>query len=319
VNPPPSPASALRFDPGARWRFVVNAGSGAEAAQARCDAISQALQAAGRTGDILLVEPAELPTVAVQAARAAALEGGAVVAAGGDGTINTVANAAHAQGCALGVLAHGTFNYFARAHGLGGADAAAALLGWQPQPVAVGCINERIFLVNASLGLHAQMLADREAWKARLGRHRAVAVLAAAATLLARHRLLRLQVQVGGRAQQVGTPVLFVGNNRLQFEQLGLDGDTHDRDADGDARLVGVVLKPVGPLGLVGLALRGAFGTLGDAGTVDRFAFDRMTVAPRWPVGRRGMRVAVDGEVMRLRPPLAFALAAQPLFVLKPP
>ncbi|MCK7495945.1 MAG: acylglycerol kinase family protein [Comamonadaceae bacterium] len=42
----------------------------------------------------------------------------AVVAVGGDGTLNTVAQAAHAAGCAMGVVPQGTFNYFARTHGI---------------------------------------------------------------------------------------------------------------------------------------------------------------------------------------------------------
>jgi hypothetical protein len=37
-----------------------------------------------------------------------------VIAVGGDGSLNTVAQAAHAAGCPMGVIPYGTFNYFAR-------------------------------------------------------------------------------------------------------------------------------------------------------------------------------------------------------------
>lgn len=70
--------------------------------------------------------------------------------------INAVAQAAHAQGCALGVLPQGTFNDFARTHGTP-ADAQQAvqmLLTCEPLPVQVGLINDHVFLVNASHPAH---------------------------------------------------------------------------------------------------------------------------------------------------------------------
>jgi diacylglycerol kinase family enzyme len=52
--------------------------------------------------------------VATDAAAAAVARGTAVIAVGGDGSLNTVAQAAHAAGCPMGVIPYGTFNYFAR-------------------------------------------------------------------------------------------------------------------------------------------------------------------------------------------------------------
>lgn len=95
--------------------------------------------AAGRTGELLSVRPEELARVATQAAVTATARRTAVVAVGGDGTINAVAQAAHAEGCAMGVIPQGTFNYFARTHGIptDAADAAQALLRSVPEPVQV--------------------------------------------------------------------------------------------------------------------------------------------------------------------------------------
>lgn len=64
-----------------------------------------------------------------------------------------------------------------------------------PVPVQVGLINERVFLVNASLGLYPEMLQDREAYKARFGRSRFVAFGSALITMLGRHRDLRLRIE----------------------------------------------------------------------------------------------------------------------------
>ena len=59
-----------------------------------------------RPGELLICTPADLAPTARRAAGESAASGGAVVAVGGDGTINAVAGAAHAAGCPLGIVPH---------------------------------------------------------------------------------------------------------------------------------------------------------------------------------------------------------------------
>ena len=278
--------------------------------------IEEALRANGRTGELLFAHPAELARTAEQAAATAGARRGAVVAVGGDGTINSVAQAAHTQGCAMGVLAQGTFNYFARTHGIptDTAAAAQALLHSVPVPVQVGLINERVFLVNASLGLYPDLLQDREAYKARFGRSRLVAFGSALVTMLGQHRHLRLRIELGANTRQVLTPTLFVGNNRLQLEQVGL----LEAQALDEGCLAAVMLRPTGMVVLFWLLLRGAMGTLGEADTVESFKFHRMLVKPRLALGGHTVKVALDGEVSWMRAPLEFRVSPKPLYLLKP-
>jgi diacylglycerol kinase family enzyme len=123
----------------------------------------------------------------------------AVVAVGGDGSLNTVAQAAHAAGCAMGVMprARSTTSPAHMAFPPSQTAAVGLLLQAAPAPVQVAGINERIFLVNASLGLYPELLQDREAYKARFGRSRWVAFVAACATLLRAQRRLRLHIETG--------------------------------------------------------------------------------------------------------------------------
>ena len=209
-------------DPAAPLIFIINAASGRSDAETKRAVIEQALQAAGRTGELRFTRPADLPRVAREASTTALATRSAVVAVGGDGTINAVAQAAHAAGCAMGVVPLGTFNYFARTHGISTEPAQAAQMLMQavPTPVQVGTVNGHVFLVNASLGLYPVLLEDRETYKARFGRSRWVALGAACLTLLRFHRQLRLQIDQGGVVRNVRTPTLFVGNNRLQLQQV---------------------------------------------------------------------------------------------------
>ena len=260
--------------------------------------------------------PAALAQVAHQAATLALATRTAVVAVGGDGTLNTVAQAAHALGCPMGVVPQGTFNYFARTHGIPSdpADATRQLLQWSPWPVQVAAINDRVFLVNASLGLYPDLLEDREAYKARFGRSRWVAFWAASATLLRAQRLLRLHIEQGASARDVQALTLFVGNNRLQLQQLGVEPE----QAISAVHITAVMLRPIGTLSMLRLMLHGAMGTLGEAESVEHFEFDHLVVRPTLAPGRRGVKVAFDGEVTRLRAPLDFRVLTKPLYLLMP-
>ncbi|MGA8052465.1 MAG: diacylglycerol kinase family protein [Burkholderiales bacterium] len=311
-------------DPASPLQFVINAAAGSSDAGTKREVIETALRAAGRRGDLLFSRPAELAQVAHQAATQAIATRTAVVAVGGDGTLNTVAQAAHALGCAMGVVPQGTFNYFARTHGIPAdpAEAARLLLGWTPLPVQVAAVNDRVFLVNASLGLYPDLLEDREAYKARFGRSRWVAFWAASATLLRAQRQLRLHIEQGAVVRDVRALTLFVGNNRLQLEQLGVQPQVRAESGPvrrpEEGRITAVMLQPVGTLSMIRLMLHGAMGTLGEAQSVERFEFEHMVVRPTLAPGRRGVKVAFDGEVTRMRAPLDFRVLAKPLYLLMP-
>lgn len=304
------------IDPRAPLQFVINAAAGSSDADAKRQVIEAALQTAGRQGNMLFSNPASLARVANQAAALAIATGTAVVAVGGDGTLNTVAQAAHALSCPMGVVPQGTFNYFARTHGIPSdpAEATRQLLQWSPWPVQVAAINDRVFLVNASLGLYPDLLEDREAYKARFGRSRWVAFWAAGITLLRAQRRLRLRIEQGATVRDVKALTLFVGNNRLQLEQLGVEPE----QALQTGYITAVMLRPIGTLSMLRLMLHGAMGTLGEAQSVEHFEFDHLVVRPTLVPGRRGVKVAFDGEVTRLRAPLDFRVLSKPLYLLKP-
>lgn len=307
------------IDPGATLHFVINSRSGSQDGDTTRETIEAALVAAGRRGELHSCDPADLPRMTTELARRAFTERSAIVAVGGDGTINTVAQAAHAAGCAFGVIPRGTFNYFARTHGIA-TDVAAAmaqLLGARPEPVQVAAVNDHLFLVNASLGLYPDLLEDREVWKNRFGRSRWVAVWAAFATLLRAQRRLKLQIGQGAAQREVHTLTLFVGNNRLQLEQVGVVDD-HPDGARDNGRVTAVMLKPIGTFSLLRLMLRGALGTLGDADDIEHFEFQRMVVKPPLVMRRRRMKLAFDGEVVHMKPPLDFRVLTVPLFLLTP-
>ena len=299
--------------------ILLNAGSGHEATELQKSTIEEVLSAAARTFTLTVVEdPARLDEQAERAAAQALAAGGILVAAGGDGTINTVAGKAVAAGCTFGVLPQGTFNYFGRTHGIPEdlGDAVRALLSATVQPVQVGMVNDRIFLVNASIGLYPQILEEREADKKQFGRSRLVALLSMIKTALGAPQYLRIEMERDGKLQKMRTPMLFVGNNQLQIEQLGIAPLTSALD---DGKLVAIAPRSVGRIGMIGLMLRGALGRLGDARNLVAFGFRSLAVKQVTLYGRRRrIKVATDGEVTLIDTPLTFRVLEGQLLLLKP-
>lgn len=292
---------------------VINAASGHHDAEETLRRIGAIFDEAGRRHHILRVaEPSQLPAVAAEAVTRAQAQGGVVVAVGGDGTLNAVAQAVHGRGPAYAVLPQGTFNYFGRVHGISQdiEVSARALLRARAEPVQVGRVNGRLFLVNASLGLYPKLLEDREVAKKQLGRSRWVALFSGLRTLAGGVRQLHLEIEHGGQLRSVRTPTLFVGNNQLQLERIGIAEEA----ALESGHLAGIVVRPTSTLALLGLALRGALGRVGEAGNVRSFAFRTLTVRPR---RARRVKVAVDGEILWLATPLVFDIA-DPLALMLP-
>lgn len=295
--------------------IVFNPASGRDDGDAAERTIAGVLREAGRRFEIVRSDDARRLDDCIRAAvDRARSNSGIVVAAGGDGTLNAAAQATLGSGCPYGVIPQGTFNYFARSQGIptDTAEAARALLASEVVPVPVGSVNDRIFLVNASLGLYPEALDAREAQEERHGRNRSVALWATVLTVLGGHRPMRIRMECDGGIVERSTLTLFVGLNRLQLEQMGWDGSEVE-----EGRLAAILLKPVSTPRLLWLMLRGAAGRLPKAGGVVSFAFSTLTVTP---AGRRvgKVKVATDGETCLMTPPLEFRVGPEPLLLLKP-
>lgn len=317
-SPEVSPAPASGADGGAAPLFVViNPGSGAHDAVQTREVLSRVFDEARRPAWFAdLASPSRVAWACGEAAAKAQKAGGILVAAGGDGTLNAAAQAAMAHGCPLGVIPQGTFNLMARDNGIpeDTEAAARALLRASPRPVQAGVVNGQLFLVNASVGLYPQLLQDRESFNARFGRQRWGALVSGLVTLFKWRRQLVLDIVLDGRHTTLVTPTLFVANNRLQMERLGIEEQVAAQV--GENRLAGVAPRPIGSWAMLGLVLHGALGRLGEADNVQSFSFHRLDVKLRRRM--RSVKVSTDGEVRAMAPPLCFMVSPQPLMLMAP-
>ena len=132
--------------------------------------------------------------------------------------------------------------------------------------------------------------------------------------MLREHRTLAVEIEHERGRERVRTPSLFVGNNPLQLEQVGLK----EADDVQRRRLAAVIVRPVGTMRLLSLAARGMLGQLGEDENVLDFSFRSMSVQPLAGAHARRIKVAVDGEIVWLEAPLRFTVAPQPLLLMVP-
>lgn len=305
---------ALRED--AELFIVMNRGSGSAEKDDVRQAIASELERAGRRYRFVPVEAGQIAKASRQAARLAREQGGILVAVGGDGTMNCAAQAALAEDCPLAVIAQGTFNLFARELGLAldAAEAVRMLLRARPEPVQVGLVNEHVFLVNASVGLYPKLLADREQVKQKLGRRRWIAMLAALKSLLEWRLQLVLDAELDGQLTQLRTASVFVCNNRLQLQRVGIEEEVVAQVGEG--RLAGLLVRASGWWPKLRMLAAALLGRLGDEREIQSFTLRSLTVATRHA---RKLKVATDGEVQWMQQPLRFTVAPRPLRVMLPP
>jgi YegS/Rv2252/BmrU family lipid kinase len=292
--------------------LIVNAGSGSGRAGPRPDAraLHAAIEQAGVGADLYPL--AEGDSLDALLDRALESSPRALVAAGGDGTVNAVAERALRHDLPLGILPLGTLNHFARDLGIPEDLAAATrvIAAGNERRVDVATANDRLFLNNASIGLYATMVVDRDRQQRRLGRGKWSALLRATVAALRDPDAFEVVVELDGREFRRRTPFLFVGNNDYQVQ--GVDAGRRARLDDGLLSLY--VLHPRTAAGLLWLALRTLLRGTSGARDLDVLA------APRLEVQASGARlqVARDGEVGGLATPVRFAVRPRALRVFAP-
>lgn len=289
---------------------LLSAAAGAGADAQREQAIRELFELRGVQANIRTLAKDE--DVVAAGRRAVAENPDVVVAGGGDGTLNAIAQSVVGSGVTFGVLPLGTLNHFAKDMGIP-IDLPAAvdvICRGQVKRVDVGRVNGRVFLNNSSLGLYPQLVRRRDQLTHRLGHGKWPAAVWAALTVLRRHPFVQVRLTVDGKAFERRTPLVFISNNSYELDGLHL-GARHCLDA---GHLAIHIVNRNDRIGLIGLAVRALFGALRQAKDFETFCAVRVEAHTR----RKNVLVATDGEVSRLDSPLIYEVEPLALPVLVP-
>jgi len=289
---------------------IVNAGSGGGNDRALVDRLAGHFRAAGLHAEIELAHGGDEIVAAV--GNAIARRPALIVAGGGDGTVSTVAAALVDTGIVFGVLPLGTLNHFARDLGipLELADAVAVLARGEAGRVDVGEVNGRIFVNNSGLGLYPDIVRDRERQQKRWGRGKWLAFVRATLSALRRYPFLVVALVVDGKEVVRKTPFVFIGNNEYRMEGFAIG----ERSGMEDGLLSLYVAQRPGRWRLLQLAVRALTGHLRQARDFDAIVATEIVVQSK----RKRLRVATDGEVTVMTPPLHYRVRPASLIVMRP-
>ena len=297
----------------ARWPIedgicILNARAGSSRAAKQRRAIDKLFASHGKKIRVILARSGG--AVVGHAKTAAARKTPLVIAAGGDGTVSAVACMIAGSQSTLGVLPLGTLNHFAKdlKVPLDLPKAVANLFAGRPTQVDVGEVNGQIFINNSSLGLYPGIVQLREAQERR-GRGKWPSF--ARALLYALWRFSPLSVRLA--ADEVGekvatTPFVFVGNNQYELAAP----HEGERRSLNQGKLWVYLAPHAGRGKLILLALRALFGMR--PAELDVIAAKEISIDAR----SRRMRVANDGEVINLTPPLRYRSIPGALRVIVP-
>lgn len=234
-----------------------------------------------------------------------------VVAAGGDGTVNTVAAEVVASDKTLGVLPMGTLNHFAKdlRIPLDLEAAAHTIAAGHTTEVDVAEVNNRVFLNNSSLGLYPMIVRERVKQE-RLGFQKWPAFVWATIQALRRYPFLDVQLCIGDELVHRTTPFVFIGNNEYEMESFNIGlRDRLDRGV-----LSVYITNRIGRLRLLGLAVRALVGRLRDDKDFLALSSNEVRIQTR----RKRLRVAFDGEIEVMETPLQYRIRQRALRVIVP-
>lgn len=267
----------------------------------------------GAEAELVFLDAASLRP-ALQQARADARAGrlGAIVVAGGDGSVNTAAGVLAGTDVPLGVLPAGTLNHFAKDLGMPQelGVAAEAIARGRPRRIDAAEVNGRVFVNNSLLGVYPYMVADRERRRQLQGLGKWLAMTLAFVRMLWRFPRRRLALSVEGRQHLYRTPCLFVGVNEYELELFRLQR----RNGMDGGRLWLLVAKHDDPWRFAWFAFRAAFRGLSPSAD---FELMRATSAEVRLSASRAP-VSADGEIERMRGPLRYRILPGALLVLAP-
>ena len=239
-------------------------------------------------------------------------EQGIVVAAGGDGTVNGIAQLCYDNKVPLGILPLGTFNYFAKVLNISTRldEAIEVFSTGELRPVSAGFVNEHIFLNYAGLGLYPTIIRKREEATAKYGRKRIIGALSALHSIFHHQKSFSIQLNASETVVSHRTTLVLIGNNSMQIDSLGLNiGDCTRQN-----KLAVALLKPQTRGQTARVLWRGITKNL----HIESKLVQLCTTDFHVETSKANLDVVVDGEIIKCKAPLAFRVEPRGLQVMAP-
>ncbi|MEX1182725.1 MAG: diacylglycerol kinase family protein [Gemmatimonadota bacterium] len=222
--------------------------------------------------------------------------------AGGDGTMSTAATVLAGTATVLLCVPTGTINSFANRIGIPDVPAAAeALKAGRTCTAVIGALDNAVFLNTVTLGEYARVVRMRERLRAYLGKWPAAAV--AFATTLVSARMITLTLQTGDVALTRRTPFVWIGIGWGSFPRV-----PHAAERRASPDLEVAIMRHAGTAAAASFLFRvGTRVARGQNASDDR-QLDVLHTGSLTIDAAHRIDATVDGETLRLVPPLRIGL-----------
>lgn len=235
-----------------------------------------------------------------------------VAAAGGDGTINSIATLLKDSEISLGVVPMGTYNHLAKDANipLNFESAILNLINGTITKIDYGTVNDKVFLNNSSLGHYPISVVERDKVTIRGKFHKKLQMALSLLKTTIKFPLLDIQTDKHKHSEPIKTPFIFIGNNHYSISPSVMGQRKGIMDGKLSAYMSTCTNVPC-VITLIWLMLTN---TLSLSKKFQSVYFTEATISAK----KEMISVAIDGEVYELSTPLHYKIHPQSLKVILP-
>lgn len=234
-----------------------------------------------------------------------------ICAAGGDGTISTVAGSLSGTDIPLGVIPLGTLNHFAKDLNipLDLKEAVKVISKNKIIKIDIGEVNGKKFINNSSIGLYPKMVKKREKSE-KLGGSKWTAMGLAFANIFNRFPLMKVIVRSNEKSLNCKTPYVFIGNNEYSTDLFNVG--SREKITEG---ILGLYFpNSTTRFSMFRFALHGLLNKLDQQKDFTIVITKELSIE----IKKKKIDVAIDGEVIILTSPLKYKIHPFDLKVIVP-
>jgi diacylglycerol kinase family enzyme len=232
------------------------------------------------------------------------------IAAGGDGTVNSLVNALAGLKFQLGLIPTGTHNHLAKDLNvpLKVDEAVEVILRGKTKQIDVAAVNDQLFLNNSSIGIYPHIVSRRHNVLGSFVKR--LSDLINLPGVLVRPRKYKVDIKIDNRSVSASTSLIFIGNNSYKIHRLGLS----KRDSLTGGRLSLYFIKSHNGLKIIWVSAKGVLGKARGEKLFSEYFASQIVIDAKPAF----LKVALDGEVRRLKTPLVYKIMSKKISVIVP-
>lgn len=235
-----------------------------------------------------------------------------IAAAGGDGTISSIASELIEKNIPLGVIPLGTLNHFAKDLNipLNIHEAVIVISKMKTKRIDAGEVNGNIFINNSSIGFYPKIVRYRNIHSEILGLNKWLAMFVAFINVFGRFHVIELKLHSEKDIFKVKTPFVFIGNNKYRMDLFNL-GIRTDIDKGNLSIYFPNTHSKISMFKFAFLAL------INKLNQAENFIID-LSEKIILDTKRKYLDVSIDGEVLRMKAPLYYSSKPNSIIVIVP-